>query len=152
MQLNQTNCFKVFNQHFEDIKKSLNISDFHRDDIETYVFYRALSLFKLDLLIIEHRQNLDPERFLLFGKNALIHYLLTKKGISVTEARNMPLSDTLIVLYEDLLSVSIPSEIMTFLTNQFYKGTPDFRSISHILRTIKDDEWNSEISEQLLSR
>ncbi|UDQ80173.1 hypothetical protein LJN55_22715 [Erwinia rhapontici] len=151
MQLNHTDCFKVLFEHVKNVASSLDIKYSSIDDLDGYVTYRALNILKLDLLLIEHRNQYDPDRFFLFGNNALHHYLFEKKNTSYLDAKKLSLHEAMIIMAEDINALTIPPELINFLKREFNFNKPDSESIPEDKRVIQDCEWNRAIAEKLLS-
>lgn len=154
MELNLSACYRVFLGHYSRIANSLGVNPNpdNRSDESSYVTYRALMLFKLDLLLIEHQEKIDPDRFFLFGENALNHYLFTKKGVSLSETKNLSLHDKLTILAEELISYSIPHEVLNYLKQEFNFSIPDFKSVQNDRREFKHSDWSFELAEQRLNQ
>ncbi|EMY0667380.1 hypothetical protein AAIC16_000406 [Serratia marcescens] len=151
MELNLSTCYSVFEKHYSRVADSLGVKASFRDDIASYVTHRAMILFKLDLLLIEHRNKIDPDRFFLFGKNALYHYLFSKKGISLSEAKKICLHDTLIVLAEDVSAFQVPKDVISHLRKEFNFSAPDFKLVQDEKRKFQDSEWDFEPADRRLN-
>lgn len=154
MELNLSTCYRIFLGHYSRIAESLGVSPDPdaRSDEASYVTYRALMLFKLDLLLIEHQNKVDTDRFFLFGENALNHYLFTKKGVSFSESKTLSLHDKLTILAEELISYSIPHEVLNYLKREFNFSIPDFKSVQNDRRVFKDSDWSFDLAEQRLNQ
>ena len=150
MEPNLSACFRVFQNHVQNVSHSLGIKSRPENDLESYISHRALIIFKLDLLLFEHRNEIDKERFLLFGKNALYHYLFSKKGISLSESKTMSLHDSLIVLSHDLISFKLPTNINNYLKNEFSFNSIDCNLIRDDSRAFQDAEWDPDFSDSRL--
>ena len=154
MELNLSSCYRVFLGHYSCIAKSLGVSPNpdSRSDEASYVTYRALMLFKLDLLLIEHQNKVDPDRLLLFGEYALNHYLFTKKGVPYSETKNLSLHDKLTILAEELISYSVPDEVLNYLKTEFNFSHYGFKSVSNDKRKFTESEWSFDLAEQRLNQ
>lgn len=151
MELNITTCYKIFEKHFNRISESLDVSPSTRHELENFVAYRALILFKLDLLLIDHRNSIDGDRFILFGKNALHHYLFTKKGVPYSEAKKLNLQDSLVILADDISKYSLPAEIINFLKNEFNFSSNNIKYVKDEMRVFKDSDWDFEPADTQLN-
>lgn len=152
MELNISSCYKVFENGISRVAKSLNISNLHNSEIESYVSHRALIIFKLDLILIEHRNSFDKDRFVLFGKNALYHYLFLKKGVPLDSSEKMTFHDILIVLWDNISSYEIPSDVLKMLHEEFRFNNPDSHSVRDEHRSFQESEWDPEFSDRRLNR
>ncbi|MFC3393665.1 ECs1072 family phage-associated protein [Brenneria rubrifaciens] len=152
MELNISSCHRVFDKIVTRVDNSLNIKDSCMSEAKNYITHRALIIFKLDVLLIEHREKFDNERLVLFGKNALYHYLFTKKGIPLETAKNMGLHDSLIVLWDDITAYNLPTDVDEFIRKNFYyANNPDSQSVPDEKRYFQDSEWDPEFTERWLS-
>lgn len=149
MDINLTDAYKVFDHHLENISSTLKIERSRYEEHDRFLAFRALTLFKLDVLISNHRNEIDPQHIILFGKNALYHYLVNRKSVSIIEAKNLTLHETLVLLADDLASLEIGSNVMGYLHNNFTLTATDKLPIPE-LRTFRDDEWNPEFAERRL--
>ncbi|MDC9821988.1 hypothetical protein ABRQ07_11650 [Pectobacterium polonicum] len=152
MELNISSCYNVFDNGVNRVAKSLNISNLHNSEIESYITHRALIIFKLDLILIEHRNSFDKDRFVLFGKNALYHYLFLKKGVPLDSSKKMSFHDILIVLWDDISAYNIPSDVLTHLHKGFYFNNPTPLSVRDEERYFQETEWNPEDADRQLNR
>ncbi|HFD8278475.1 TPA: hypothetical protein ACF6GX_005220 [Raoultella ornithinolytica] len=142
MELNISTCYKIFEKHYDRIFESFHVTPSNRSTLENIVACRALILFKLDLTLIEHRNSIDPDRFILFGKNALYSYLFTKKGVPYAEAKAMNLQDTLVILAEDISSYLPPAEIFNLLARDFNFSLNSIQDVNDDMRAFKDSDWD----------
>ncbi|WP_421505314.1 ECs1072 family phage-associated protein [Erwinia rhapontici] len=150
MQLNQTDCFRLLLKHVENVASSLDIKYSSIDDVDSYVVYRAFNILKLDLLLIEHKNQYDPDRFFLFGNKALHHYLFKKKNTSYLDAKQLSLHESMMLMIEDINSLTLSPEVIRYLRGQFNFNTPDIKSIENDRRIIQDSEWNPDLAEKHL--
>ncbi|EGC1988281.1 hypothetical protein H8828_003511 [Salmonella enterica] len=151
MELNITTCYRIFEKHYNRISEFLGVNPSTRHELENFVAYRALILFKLDLLLIDHRNSIDQDRFILFGKNALHHYLFTKKGVPYTEAKSLSLQDSLIILAEDISKYMLPADILNFIKNEFNFSSNNIKSVIDEMRVFKDSDWDFEPADTRLN-
>ena len=156
MELNLSTAYRVFDHGVKRVAKSLLLSEPYSPSVEpqiqSYVTQRAFIIFKLDLLLFQHRNKHDKERFVLFGKNALYHYLFTKKNIPVEEAKKMDFHDVLLTVWDELAEFQIPKDVDDYLHKNFYFNNPDPQSISPSLRSFDNSEWDPDFSDRRLNQ
>lgn len=154
MEISLSNYFGLFTNTYENVLKTLEIDDdgisWHSDK-ENYLSERALIIFKLDLLLFEYKQENDPHRLILKGKNALISYLVNNKKIPLGDAKNATLSDALILLSGELRELKVSDEIMS----QLKQGDFNFHKYSSWVFVSKypgyhDDEWDPDLWDRRL--
>lgn len=149
MDINLTDAHKVFSHHLENISSALKIEQSRYEEHDRLLAFRALTLFKLDVLISIHRNEIDPQHIILFGKNALYHYLVSKKSVSIIEAKNLTLHDILVLLADDLASLVLGINVMGYLHKNFTLTAPE-KLQKPELRTFRDEEWDPEFAERRL--
>lgn len=142
MELNITTCFAIFQKHYDRIFESFDVTPSTTKSFENFAACRALILFKLDLMLIDHRNSIDEDRFILFGKNALYSYLFIKKGVPYSEAKAMNLQDTLVILAKDISTYPLPAEIINHLERDFNFSPNNIKNVNDELRLFKDSDWD----------
>lgn len=152
MDLNLTNVIHVFQNTLRNVVSHLNISDDERfeDDINNYISKRSFVIFKLDVLLFEYRENLDKHRLALFGKNALTHYLVNKKNISLTEAKNIEFHDAIVILWDDISDYKISDEIMSYINRNFSFSNQDITLYCERFKGYSYDEWDANYADRRL--
>ncbi|HAS1202332.1 ECs1072 family phage-associated protein [Enterobacter hormaechei] len=151
MELNITTGFKIFEKHYNRIAESLGVSNALGHELESFIAFRALTLLKLDLLLINHRNSIDQERLFLFGKNTLHHYLFTKKGIPFSEAKKLSLQDSLLILLQEVSTHSVPTELLNLLKNEFNFSSNNIKYVKDEFRVFKDSDWDFEPADTRLN-
>lgn len=151
MELNITTGFKIFEKHYNRIAESLGVSNALGHELENFIAFRALTLLKLDLLLINHRNSIDQERQFLFGKYTLHHYLFTKKGIQFSEAKKLNLHDILLILLQEISTYSLPTELMNLLNKEFNFSSNNIKYVKDEMRIFKDSDWDFEPADTRLN-
>ncbi|WP_337263346.1 MULTISPECIES: ECs1072 family phage-associated protein [unclassified Serratia (in: enterobacteria)] len=150
MEISKTQYLNLFRKTFDGIPKSHKIGV--SDNAINYFSHRALIIFRLDMLLFKYKQDNDPLRLILSGKNALTSYLINKKNIPLNDAKNASLRDALTILWTDIKSVSIPDSLLDSLMEaysyNFNKFNPRYYAEQHL--DYVDDEWNPELWDKLL--
>ncbi|MBL5825389.1 ECs1072 family phage-associated protein [Serratia fonticola] len=83
------------------------------DAMPTYrAWIRAEQMLRLDVLIIEHRNQFATAWEPLLGYKALTHLLFVRTGWSPQEIEKLSFSETLLVLQQDLVNVQIPQGVL----------------------------------------
>ncbi|MGO4746503.1 ECs1072 family phage-associated protein [Serratia quinivorans] len=149
MEISLTNYFGLFTNTYQNVLKTLEIDDdgvsLHSDK-ENYLSERALIIFKLDFLLFEYKQENDPHRLVLKGKNALVSYLVNNKKIPLGDAKNATLSDALVLLSGELRELKISDEIMSQLKKGDFNFNdyPSWKFVSKY-PGYQDDEWDPDL-------
>ncbi|WP_099045423.1 ECs1072 family phage-associated protein [Lonsdalea britannica] len=149
MQIHQNNFYKVFKGCHNRVIEHLKRSGIHISDIDIYTNNRALIICKLDIILTEHRNSVDKNRFVLFGKNALYHYLFTKKGIPLSEAKSMSFHDSLIVLWGDIAACELPRNVDDFLHEHYDLISHESHDIDTPFRYFEESEWDPSFADEI---
>ncbi|MEN4562341.1 hypothetical protein [Pantoea agglomerans] len=106
MEMNLTTLGNIFSATYSRVAINCQISGeamtFRSENMNSLLSCRAMMIFKLDLLLFKFRNEIDPGRLFLRGKNSLECYLLKKKGIHDLNYGNYSLPEVLAVLSDDL--------------------------------------------------
>lgn len=118
MELNLTILGSIFSETYSRVATNCQISDesmsFRDGNINSLLSCRAMVIFKLDLLLFKFRNEIDPGRLFLRGKNSLECYLLNKNGIHDLNFGNYSLPEILAVLADDLGALTNSPEMDKF--------------------------------------
>ncbi|ACT13658.1 MULTISPECIES: ECs1072 family phage-associated protein [Pectobacterium] len=152
MDLNLTNAFRVFENTIKNVVSHLNVNDNERFgyELEHYISNRSFIIFKLDVMLFEYRESLDKHRLALFGKNALIHYLVNKKNISLTEAKNIEFHDAIVILWDDISDYKISDEIISYINRSYSFSNHDISIYYERYKGYSYDEWDANYADRRL--
>ncbi|MEI7214232.1 hypothetical protein WCT97_16525 [Pectobacterium versatile] len=152
MDLNLTNAFRVFENTIKNVTSHLNVNDNERfgHELEHYISNRSFIIFKLDVMLFEYRESLDKHRLALFGKNALIHYLVNKKNISLTEAKNIEFHDAIVILWNDISEYKISDEIISYINRSYSFSNHDISLYYERYKGYSYDEWDANYADRRL--
>ncbi|UPT55490.1 ECs1072 family phage-associated protein [Dickeya zeae] len=155
MDLNLNACLNVYVKTAENIAHALKIDNPRNTYILPFITIRSLILFKLELILFKHREEFDKRRQILFGINALTHYLVHKKGMSIADARNIRLHDAILFLWNEINNYEIPSDVMNFIINHSGYYSNDNEDISQLTEKHSvyiNPEWDANFADKELSK
>ncbi|WP_440495485.1 ECs1072 family phage-associated protein [Serratia sarumanii] len=155
MKISDTNYFGLYTQTYKNMLGVLNVN---QDDIGwgseslSYFCDRALVIFKLDMLLFDYKQENDPHRLILKGKNALVSYLANVKKVSLNDAKNITLADALTLLASELSEVNITDEIIRYLQKDADFIFKDYPSKQFVYQYpgYHDSEWDPDLWDRRL--
>ncbi len=148
MEMSLTEQFKHFELVYNNVKKSMGITDQMLLDHNklAYITLRAQIIYKLDNLLFVYKQKNDPHRIVLHGRNALNSYLSSKYKVPYSEAKSLSLMEILIILMPELNEMKLPADVLEHLSK-----CSDF--VFHLesvipeakRKIIEDHEWDPEL-------
>ncbi|WP_414483616.1 hypothetical protein [Serratia marcescens] len=155
MEISLTNYFGLFTNTYKNVLKALNVNDNEIDwssDTHSYMSERAIVIFKLDKLLFDYKQENDPHRLILKGKNALTSYLVNVKKLSLNDAKNITLADALTLLASELREVNISDEIISHLRKDAEFIFNDYPSKQFVYQHpgYQDSEWDPDLWDKRL--
>ncbi|MEB5609200.1 ECs1072 family phage-associated protein [Serratia marcescens] len=154
MQISLSDYFGLLVNTHKNVLTSLNIDEGDidlRSDEHNYFTERALIIFKLDKFLFEYKNENDRHRLILKGKNALVSYLVNNKNLSLNEAKNINLEDALILLSNELNSVTIPDEAIRYLQgHDFNFHGYDSKRFIYQYSGYQDSEWEPDLWDKRL--
>lgn len=153
MNLNETNCFKLFSKIQKNVISALGREPrSHHDDFSEVIEYRTWLIFRLDLLLFTYREKADPLRMVLTGRRSLNSYLASKKGIPLHVASTYSLDDVMVLLLDEISSFPIEERISNYLQSKSEYQLPERRltELADGYRKFLDAEWDPELADQRL--
>ncbi|WP_074013557.1 hypothetical protein [Candidatus Sodalis sp. SoCistrobi] len=153
MEMTVTHYYKLFYKTYNNILNALNISMEninHHSDLLPYLTERTLIIFKLDTILFTYKQKNDPHRLILNGRNALVSYLFSNKNISINSAKDINLSDALIILQEDIKALNAPDGFKKELANEFSFVDYNPKGFIFCYPGFQDSEWDPEMWDKFL--
>ncbi|MBI6161310.1 hypothetical protein JEQ05_06615 [Serratia liquefaciens] len=154
MEISLSNYFGFFTHTYKNVLGALKIDDNDidwRSDKNNYLSERALVIFKLDILLYGYKQENDPHRLILKGKNALVAYLVNNKKLPFSDAKNITLADALILLSGELRALEVSDEVMNHLQQGEYNFHDyDSRQFVYQYPGYHDSEWDPDLWDKRL--
>ncbi|HHT0319736.1 TPA: ECs1072 family phage-associated protein [Raoultella planticola] len=154
MDLNVTKVLQCIDSITQQIANHHGLIYPYQRNIEDLITRQALVVIKLDLILTEYRNNIDKSGFLLYGKNALYHYLFTQKNISIKDSKEMDFQTVLLVMWDDICNYSFPANVDAQIKKFFPLSDLDFARLlrsSPQYQCIPPDVWMPELADKLLS-
>lgn len=155
MDLNLNSCLSVYNKTAVNIADALSINNPENKYALPFITRRALIIFKLELILFKHREEFDKKRQILYGKNALTHYLFHKKGVSIADAKDISFHDALIILWDIIDNYVIPENIIIFISqhsDNYGLVDEDATQLAEKNPIYKDGEWDANFADKRLSQ
>ncbi|WP_157765431.1 hypothetical protein [Serratia sp. BW106] len=154
MEISLSKYYGLFTNTYNNVLKTLKLEAHEiswRSDKQNYLSERTLNIFKLDLLLFGYKQENDPHRLILKGKNALVSYLVNNKKIPFGDAKNITLADALILLSGELRELKVSDEIMSQLKQGDFNFN-DYHSLEFVFQYpgYQDDEWDPDLWDKRL--
>lgn len=106
---------------------------------------RAAQLCALDVVLFLHRKKYGNQFNGLEGKKALYHKLLIKYQWPLSVIYNLSLSETLLVLHDELQIESLPDQFGRYLSQVISDQLPVSFAECH------DEEWDPSLSHRFLT-
>lgn len=153
MILNETNCFKLFSKIQKNVISALGREPrSHHDEFSEIIEYRTWLIFRLDLLLFTYREKVDPQRLVLTGRRSLDSYLASNHGIPLHIASTYSLDDVMVLLFEEISSLSIEERISNYLKSQSEYQLPERRldDLTDGCRKFRDAEWDPDLADKRL--
>lgn len=100
----------LFESHARNVAK---VNQWHSqgDALPTLkAWIRAEQLVRLDVLLMEHRQEYATDWEPLLGRNAITHLMFLRTGWPLDQISHLSFDEILLVLHLDLIKVRIPPE------------------------------------------
>ncbi|UFT92957.1 MULTISPECIES: hypothetical protein [Pectobacterium] len=155
MELNLTSCLHAYNRTSANIASALKINNPDNTRIAPFITNRTLIIFKLELILFNHREEFDKERKILSGVNALTHYLFYKKNVSISDARNIRLNDAIIILCDEINRYVIPNDVIKFIIehgDNYSSADEDISQLTEKHSSYIPEEWNANFADELLRK